>query len=453
MTQGRLQKLQGYRTARCLQRLVKVKPEETSALLWSFLYFFSLLCSYYILRPLRDEMGISAGIEHLQWVFTGTFIAMLVAVPIFGYVATRMPIRRLLPLVYGFFILNILIFFVLLQINISQTAVSQAFFIWTSVFNLFVVSVFWSFMADLFSNSQARRLFGFIAAGGSAGAIAGPSLTTMLVGIVGPVNLLLISAAWLTMAVLCIRRLTRWNRPLPQGNMDTNAPRLVDAPGSRFMQRRDVPLGGSILGGIRLVLYSPYLLGICLFIWFYTNLSTFLYFEQAHIVSNAFQDPAERTALFASIDLLVNVLTIGLQLFLTGRIIARVGLPITLGLIPFLMACGFVGLGLAPILPVLILFQVIRRAGNYALARPAREVLYTVVAREAKYKAKNFIDTVVYRAGDAISSWLFAGLKGIGLSLSSMAFLAVPIAVLCLCTGLLLGRKQEELRVTKPHES
>jgi AAA family ATP:ADP antiporter len=453
MTQRRLQKPQGYRTARCLQRLVKVKPEETSALLWSFLYFFSLLCSYYILRPLRDEMGISAGIEHLQWVFTGTFIAMLVAVPIFGYVATRMPIRRLLPVVYGFFILNILIFFVLLQINVSQTAVSQAFFIWTSVFNLFVVSIFWSFMADLFSNAQARRLFGFIAAGGSAGAIAGPSLTTMLVGIVGPVNLLLISAAWLTTAVLCIRRLTRWNRPLPQGNMDTNAPRLVDAPGSRSMQRRDVPLGGSILDGIRLVLYSPYLLGICLFIWFYTNLSTFLYFEQAHIVSNAFQDPAERTALFASIDLLVNVLTIGLQLFLTGRIIARVGLPITLALLPFLMACGFVGLGLAPILPVLILFQVIRRAGNYALARPAREVLYTVVAREAKYKAKNFIDTVVYRAGDAISSWLFAGLKGIGLSLSSMAFLAVPIAVLCLCTGLLLGRKQEELRVTKPHES
>ncbi len=428
-----------------LKRVVDVQRAEAGALLWSFAYFFCLLCSYYILRPLRDEMGIAGGVEHLQWMFSGTFVAMLAAAPIFGAAAARFPRRTLLPLVYTFFIANMLIFFLLFKAGIGQVYVARAFFIWTSVFNLFVVSVFWSFMADLFNNQQARRLFGFIAAGGSAGAVVGPGLTAALAGPLGPVNLLLISIGLLGCAVLCIHRLVHLaSRVEGAGQSAQDGPQgRGDAPAR---SQAENPIGGGVFEGIQLVFRSPYLLGICLFIWLFTTLSTFLYFAQAHIVADAFDDPAQRTALFAYIDLGVNALTISVQMFVTGRIVARFGLPATLALIPALVTLGFVGLGLAPVLPVIMAFQVIRRAGNYAITRPAREVLFTVVGREAKYKAKNFIDTVIYRGGDAVSGWVFAGLKAMGLSLAAIAFVAVPIAVLWMVVAVLLGRRQEALR-------
>lgn len=421
--------------SRILQRVVSVEPHEISALFWSFAYFFSLLCGYYILRPLRDEMGIAGGVENLQWVFTGTFITTLAAVPFFGYVSARLPRQRLLPLVYYFFIANILIFYLLFNTAVGQAYVARAFFVWTSVFNLFVVSVFWSFMADLFTNVQARRLFGFIAAGGSAGAVTGPSFTALLATRVGPVNLLLISALLLALAVVCIHRLSAWS--------DQHRTR---GKGIEIRSASREPLGGSPLAGIRLVFGSPYLLGICAFIWLYTSLSTFLYFTQAQIVAQAFDDPGARTTLFAGIDLAVNTLTITTQVLVTNRLMKWLGLPRTLALVPLLMIVGFIALGVAPVLPVLIAFQIVRRAGNYAVARPAREVLFTVVAREAKYKAKNFIDTVVYRGGDALSGWVFVGLNQLGLGLSAIALVAVPIAALWFVTGLVLGRKQERLR-------
>ncbi len=416
-----------------LTRVVNVKPGETVALLWSFAYFFCLLCSYYILRPLRDEMGILGGVNKLQWVFTGTFLAMLIAVPIFGALAARLPRRRLLPLVYYFFVLNLLIFFVLFKSDIATANVARAFFIWVSVFNLFVVSVFWSFMADLFSNEQARRLFGFVAAGGSAGAIVGPFLTAAFAKPVGVINLLLISALLLLAAVVCIHRLSRWavenaRAPTPEANTS------------------EAPIGGGVLDGVKLVFRSPYLLGICVYIWFYTTLSTFLYFEQAHIVANAFSDSASRTQLFAAMDLAVNSLTVIGQVLLTARIIARFGIAVTLALIPAAVALGFLVLAAFPVLTVLVVFQVIRRAGNFAIARPTREILFTVVAREEKYKSKNFIDTVVYRGGDAVSGWVFTGLAGAGLGLSGIALVAAPLALVWLYTGVALGRKQETLR-------
>jgi len=429
----------GRRRTMWLLRAVSVEARELAGLLWAFAYFFCLLCSYYILRPLRDEMGIAGGVDQLQWVFTGTFVAMLVAVPLFGAVAGRYPRRTLLPLVYWFFIANILLFYVLLRVGLAEAVVARAFFIWTSVFNLFVVSVFWSFMTDLFSNAQARRLFGFIAAGGSAGAVSGPALTALLAGPVGAVNLLLVSAALLGGAVLCIHRLGR----LASGLREDGGEGRPTAPDTR---ESEGPIGGGMFAGIRLVFGSRYLLGVCLFILLYTTLSTFLYFEQAHIVAGAFDDRATRTTVFAYIDLGVNSLTILTQVFLTGRIVVRLGLPATLALVPVLVALGFVGLGLAPVLPMLLAFQILRRAGNYAVTRPAREVLFTVVGREARYKAKNFIDTVVYRGGDAISGWVFAGLKALGLSLSAIAFVAVPVAILWAATGLYLGRRQEALR-------
>lgn len=416
-----------------LTRVVNVKPGEAAALLWSFAYFFCLLCSYYILRPLRDEMGILGGVNKLQWVFTGTFLAMLIAVPIFGALAARLPRRRLLPSVYYFFVLNLLIFFVLFKSDVATASVARAFFIWVSVFNLFVVSVFWSFMADLFNNEQARRLFGFVAAGGSAGAIVGPFLTASLAKPVGIINLLLISALLLLLAVVCIQRLSRWATENVQAS-------TVEAGAA------EVPIGGGVLDGVKLVLRSPYLLGICVYIWLYTTLSTFLYFEQAHIVANAFSDSASRTQLFAHMDLAVNTLTVIGQVLLTARIIARFGMAATLALIPAAVALGFLVLAAFPVLAVLVVFQVIRRAGNFAIARPSREILFTVVAREEKYKSKNFIDTVVYRGGDAVSGWVFTGLAGAGLGLSGIALVAAPLALVWLYTGVALGRKQETLR-------
>ncbi|MGH8500952.1 MAG: NTP/NDP exchange transporter [Gammaproteobacteria bacterium] len=420
-----------HKLARALQRLVDLRPHETAAALWSFAYFFCLLSSYYILRPLRDEMGIAGGIESLHWVFTGTFVVMLLAVPLFGWAAARFARAKLLPLVYLFFVANILIFYVLFELDVGTVVVARVFFIWTSVFNLFVVSVFWSFMADLFSNAQARRLFGFIAAGGSAGAVVGPAVTGILAGSLGPINLLPISTAILVGAVLCIRKL---NRCAPQEAGETHEP------------RDRTPLGGGILAGVKLVLTSPYLLGICLFIWLYTTLATFVYLGQARIVANAFDDPATRTAVFAGMDFAVNCLTIVIQAALTGRIIKWLGMPLTLALIPILTAGGFAGLGMAPVLPVLVAFQIMRRAGSYSISSPAREILFTVVDRETKYKAKNFIDTVVYRGGDAIGSWIFAGLTVLGLGLSGIAVIAVPVALVWAANALYLGRRQETLK-------
>jgi len=211
----------------------------------------------------------------------------------------------------------------------------------------------------------------------------------------------------------------------------------------------DRPIGGGLFSGIRLLLTSPYLLGLGLFIWLYTTLATFLYFSQAQIIAAEFDDPAQRTALFAWMDFAVNALTILTQTLVTGRLLKWLGVARTLALIPLLMVGGFIGLGLAPILPILVGFQVVRRAGNYAITRPAREILFTVVGREAKYKAKNVIDTLVYRGGDAISGWVFIGLKALGLGLSGIAFLAVPLTLAWLTIGLLLGKKQEAMRQNK----
>ena len=428
-----------------LARIVNVEEGEVRALLLSFAYFFCLLCSYYILRPVREEMGIAGGVRNLQWVFAGTFLAMLAAAPIFGAAVARFPRKKLLPLVYYFFIAHIVIFYLLFLANADTAYMAPAFFIWVSVFNLFVVSVFWSFMADLFTNDQARRLFGFIAAGGSAGAVVGSSVTAFLVLRIGLTHLLLLSALLLGGAVVCIHRLSRWADrtgradSAPPGAEGASAEPGPGGPGQ-------AAIGGGILAGVQLVFRSPYLLGICLYILLYTTLSTFLYFEQAHIVRNAFDDPAKRTALFAAMNLGVNLLTIATQLFLTGRLVAGLGVPVTLALLPGLVMIGFGGLGLFPVLGMLVAFQIVRRAGNFAIARPAREILFTVVGREEKYKSKNFIDTVVYRGGDAVSGWVFAGLSGIGLGLSAISFIAVPVAALWLCTGWFLGKKQEFLR-------
>lgn len=396
---------------------------------WSFAYFFCLLCGYYILRPVRDEMGIQGGLENLPWLFTATFFAMLAALPIFGWVSARFARRKLLPIVYLFFAANLFVFWLLMEFRFAEETTARVFFVWLSVFNLFVVSVFWSFMADLFRNEQARRLYGFISAGGSLGALAGPSLTALLADDVGPARLLLLSACMLLLATVCIERLGVWAKTL--------APRSASGK----------PLGGSIFAGITLALKSPYLIGIALYVVLGTALGTFLYFHQAHIVAEQLATPGERTALFAQIDLAVNALTLVCQLFLVNRLIQHFGVSFALVLLPAIAVAGFLLIGLFPTLAVLVAFQVLRRAGEYAIARPSREILFTVLTREEKYKSKNFIDTVVFRGGDAVSGWLFAGLQVLGLGFAGIAFAAVPIAMVWAGTGWMLGRSQEEMRV------
>lgn len=421
-----------------LQQLVDVEVGEARAMFWAFSYFFVLLCSYYILRPIRDEMGIAGGVENLQWLFTGTFLAMISMVPLFGWLTSRYKRSTFLPSVYVFFITSLLLFYILFSSGIATEWVARAFFIWVSVFNLFVVSVFWSFMTDIFTNRQAQRLFGFIAAGGTAGALLGPALTTILVKPFGTENLLLLSAAFLLWAILCISQLASWSHD--QGDRASDSEILSDR-----------PLGGSILAGIHLVFHSPYLLGIALLMLLFTTLATFLYFQQAQIIRDSFTDPAERTAVFAAIDFAVNLLTVLMQLFLTGRLVRWLGLPWTLALVPMLLCLGFVALAFSPVLAVLIVVQILRRAGNYAIMRPSREMLYVVLGREEKYKAKNFIDTAVYRGGDAASAWVYTGLRSIGLGLSGIAWLAVALAGLWALLAYRLGREHARLaKISQP---
>lgn len=411
-----------------LQRLVQVRRDEVAAMLWSFAYFFCLLCGYYILRPVRDEMGIQGGVHNLAETFTATFIVMLAAVPVFGWLSSRFPRRKLLPIVYLFFVANLAVFYVLFAAEVAPALVARCFFVWVSVYNLFVVSVFWSFMADLFRDEQARRLYGFISAGGTAGGLAGPLLTSLIAADVGPANLLPISALLMLLATVCVSRLGAWARIVSRRSAGGDA------------------LGGDLLAGVSQTLKSPYLMGIALYVFLGTVLGTFLYFHQAHIIEGQGLLSGERTALFANIDLAVNAVTLILQLFVINRLIGRFGLGVALMVLPLAGAVGFVVIGFFPTLGVLIAFQVIRRAGEYAISRPAREILFTVLTREEKYKSKNFIDTVVFRGGDAISGWLYEGLRMLGLGFAGIAFAGVPLALLWAGTGWMLSRTQDEVR-------
>jgi AAA family ATP:ADP antiporter len=429
---------------RWLARIVVVRPGEMRALLWSFAYFFCLLAGYYVLRPLRDEMGIAGGVKNLQWLFTATFFVMLAAVPVFGAIVARLPRKRFVPLVYHFFVLNIAIFWVLLTLNIERVMVARVFFVWISVFNLFAVSVFWSFMADLFASEQGKRLFGFIAAGGSAGALAGPAITVALAVPLGPVNLLIIAAVLLELAVLCAHRLETSAAEL------ANARSAAQPKAPANAQPAGNVLGGGWLAGILMVLRSRYLGGIALWVVLLSLAGTFLYFQQANIVAAASDDPAVRTRIFATIDLAIGIVTLVVQCFATGRLIARFGVGPAVAFLPVVFACGFVALALSPALLVVIAFQAMQRAANFALSNPAREVLFTVVSREEKYKAKNVIDIVVFRGADAVTGWLFATMRGAGLELSTISLATVPFLVAWAILGLALGRTQE--RLSRPGE-
>ena len=387
---------------------------------WSFAWFFCLLASYYILRPVRDEMGVAGGVKNLPWLFTATFLAMLVAVPVFGALVARLARRVFIPVVYHFFALNILAFWVALRYG-EPALVARVFFVWISVFNLFAVSVFWSFMADVFSSGQGKRLFGLIAAGGSAGALLGPLVTVAIVGWIGPANLLFVAAVMLEAAVFCAQRLEFGEH------------------GARGGER----VGGSWIAGLVMVARSPYLAGIALWVFCLSIAGTFLYLQQADIVSHASADPSVRTRIFATIDLSVGVLTILVQFLATGKLIHRYGVGRAAALLPLVFAVGFAALAAWPVLAVVVAFQALQRTANFALSNPALQLLYTVLPREEKYKAKNAIDLLVFRGSDALSAAMFSALRGLGLEAAAISLFAVPVAAACLVLSLGLGRAQE----------
>lgn len=413
-----------------------VRPQEMPALLWSFAYFFFLLAAYYVLRPLRDEMGVAGGVRNLQWLFTATFVVMLAAVPVFGAVVARLPRQRFIPLVYQFFVANLAVFWLLLSFDIGKVQVARVFFVWISVFNLFAVSVFWSFMADLFVSEQGKRLFGFIAAGGSAGALLGPLLTMALAQSLGPVNLLLVAALLLELAIFCARRLEK-AAAHPAGTS------LSSSADSALPNRDDMALGGGWLAGILMLFRSSYLGGIALWVFLLSLAGTFLYFQQASIVAAASDDPAVRTRIFAMIDLAVGILTILLQVSATGQLVSRFGVGPAAAFLPLVFALGFLALALSPGLIVVIAFQAIQRTANFAISNPAREVLFTVLERAEKYKAKNVIDIVVFRGADALNGWLYSALRGVGLELTTIALASLPVTVAWIMLALALGRSQE----------
>lgn len=408
-----------------LKRFVDVREEEVGALLWSFLYFFTLMCGYFVLKPLRDAMGTAGGVKGLkwQWMFTATFAVMAVAVPAYSALVARWPRKRVIPFIYRFFLLNLLGFFVLFKLEVAPGAVARVFYVWLSVYNLFVVSVFWSFMADLFVSEQGKRLFGLIAGGGTAGVIAGLLLARNLSVPLGHFNLIFITAVLLEGSARCVQRLARWAHDVQ------HPPPSVEG-----------PLGGGILAGLKLLAASPFLLALGLQVVFYSVTSTFLYLLQVNLVDAKALDEAERVARFANIELWVQVLTLLLQSLVTARLLDRLGLVVALAVTPVLTALGFLGLAALPSVWLLIGVRSLRGATHYALERPARELLYTMVSREERYKAKNFIDTMVYRGGDALAAWTEDGLKVLGLGVAGVLLATAPVAGLWLAVSVYLAR-------------
>ncbi|MCP4573003.1 MAG: MFS transporter [bacterium] len=398
-----------------------LRPGETGPVLLSGLLFYLLMSGYYILRPIRDELGIHGGEDLLHRLFLVTLAVTAVAAPVVGWLVRRFRRDVFLPAALRFFGANLILFFLALKFAEGDVLVwsGRVFYVWLSVFNLAVLSLFWSFMADGFGYERSRRLFGMIAVAGTVGAISGASVTTGLVSLVGRPNLLLAAMVLMEAAARCVGPLSR----------------RFDLAGAPDATRTHEDSG--ILAGITRTVRSPYLLGISGYIFLYTLLVTFLYFEQARIVAENVAGRDARAALLGSIDVWANALTLAAQLLLTGRLMTRLGSGPLLVLLPVVFVAGFAVLGWKSSLAALVIFQAVRRAANYALAKPARETLFTVVPREDRYKAKNFIDTFVYRGGDAVGS-LVSG------AVAAVTWLALPLTVVWGVLAVVLGRRQRE---------
>ena len=421
-----------------LSQSINAEDAELRPAVSGFLLFFCLFTGYFMLRPIRESMGIAAGVENLQWLFTATFFVMLAAVPLFAWLSSRVPRRSFIDWVYGFFCLNLLAFAVCFQVDGQNPWIARSFYVWISVYNLFVVSAAWSLMADVFDSEQAKRLFAFVAAGASVGGLTGPALSTLLIGYMGESGLLLVGAILLGATLTLKYSLMRWRETGGAGR-----------PGVEPTESIHSPVPGNSFSGLTLMLKSPYLLGISGFVVLLATISTFLYFEQARMVAELFPDRQAQIRVFGSIDFVVQAGALLSQLFLTGRLAQRLGLRTLLAIVPFLMCIGFVGLALAPSFAMLVTLMIIRRIGEYAFVRPGREMLFAPLDAESKYKAKNVIDTVVYRAGDAVSGWAKSALDMLGQGVGLVAIVGALCALLWGYLGWKLGRQTDQRAPTR----
>lgn len=420
-----------------LARVFNVRDHEAPVVGAGLAMFFLLFAGYFMLRPIRETMGVAGGVDNLQWLFTGTFVATLVVLPLYGWIASKVARRRIVPWVFGMVVASLLAYGAAMLATPDDVWLARTFYIWVSVINLLMISLAWSVLADVMESHEAKRLFALIAAGASLGGLAGPLLTTLLVKPLGHGGLMLVSAVLIGASAATATWLHRWRdrHPLPAGASSS--------------EQRQRPLGGNPFAGATAVFRSTYLLGIAFFVLLLATVTTFLYFEQAKLVAERFTSKEEQTQVFGLIDTVVQTLAILSQLFITGRIAQKLGVGVLLVAVPVIMAGGFLWLALSPVFAVFVVVMVVRRAGEYAFVRPGREMLYTVVPAEQKYKAKNFIDTVVYRGGDALSGWVKRALDVLAEYPAAAMFIGAGVAAAWAVTGVALGRRQKRLEAAR----
>ena len=411
----------------------KAQPDELKVALLAFSCNFVLLASYYILRPLRDTMATVFGVAQLQDLFTGTFVLTLLLAPIFAWCTARVKLSRFLPGVFWILIVNLLLFYGLFRIMPGSRWVAAAFYCWFSVINLFLISVFWTLMADTFSPGQATRLFAFIAAGGSTGAILGPVITTSFVRSIGVSGLVLVACAGFLVVIVFIHLLMLEKNRLRALDRDTQKTTL------------DHSLPGNPLRGFALLFRSRYLLGQAIFFILMTWIATILYFLQADYIAKVFSAVASRAIAFADVDLFVNICSAVVLIFGLGRFLQRFGVTASLALSPILMLVACVVLAVAPTFFVVQSARALQRISQYGIARPSREVLFTVLDQQSKYKAKNVIDTSVYRFGDLTAAWMQAGLRSLGLGFFAIVGLGMAVSAAWGLSAFIVGRRYQAI--------
>ena len=409
-----------------LKTASKVKEQEVKAVIFSFLFVVVLMTAYYILRPVRDAMASDWTDAEVSWLWTLNFFISTAVVALYGVMVSKFRFRLLVPAMYSIFAISFIIFYSLGFAFEDRTVIDKSFYVWVSVFSLFHISVFWTFMSELFSKEQSGRLFGIIAVGASVGGLIGPSITAFFSVSLGTDNLMLVASIMLLIPIPIIFYL----QSLKSKELNNE---VLDIPIS------NQSIGGNPLAGFKMFFSNPYLLSIGLFIFLYTGISSFVYFELKNLLSDFSR--SERSVIWAQMDLAVNILAISTGLFATGRIVTKFGMPATIAMVPIIICIGLLVLAISPLLGVVMILQIIRRAGNYAVTRPAREMLFTLVNQETRFKAKPVIDIVAYRGGDMLTAWLFTGLtQGLGLGLAAVAAVGAGIASLWALVGIYLGK-------------
>ena len=409
-----------------LKTASKVQKQEVKAVIFSFLFVVVLMSAYYILRPVRDAMASDWTDAEVSWLWTLNFFISTAIVALYGVMVSKFRFRLLVQTMYGIFAISFIIFYALGSVFEDRTVIDKSFYVWVSVFSLFHISVFWTFMSELFSKEQSGRLLGIIAVGASVGGLIGPSITAFFSVSLCTDNLMLVASIMLLIPIPIIFYL----QSLKSKELNNE---VLDIPIS------NQSIGGNSLAGFKMFFSNPYLLSIGLFIFLYTGISSFVYFELKNLLSDFSR--SERSVIWAQMDLAVNILAISTGLFATGRIVTKFGMPATIAMVPIIICIGLLVLAISPLLGVVMILQIIRRAGNYAVTRPAREMLFTLVNQETRFKAKPVIDIVAYRGGDMLTAWLFTGLtQGLGLGLAAVAAVGAGIASLWALVGIYLGK-------------